>query len=115
MNWKEFFKPDGKKYLISAAICIFYIVFIFLKPIIITRWWGDDLPIGTVVEVPDTIIDYIIQTPFFVVVSIFGAFEMTPFPMSALTINIILLLTLLWWYFISCLVVFSYDKFKTKL
>ncbi|NOQ29291.1 MAG: hypothetical protein GQ566_04205 [Methanosarcinales archaeon] len=113
MNWKEFFKPDGKKYLIFAAIYIFYIVFIFLKPIIIASF-GGDIPIGTVVEVPDTIIDYILKAPFFVVVSIFGAFEMSPFPMSALTINIIFLLTLLWGYFISCLIVFSYDKFKTK-
>ncbi|MCD4797863.1 MAG: hypothetical protein K8R19_02485 [Methanosarcinales archaeon] len=113
MNWKEFFKPDWKKYLISVAIYIFYIVFIFLKPIIIASW-GGDIPIGTVVEVPDTIIDYILKAPFFVVVSIHSAFDMSPFSMSALTINIIFLLNLLWWYFISCLIVYSYDKFKTK-
>lgn len=113
MNWKEFFKPDRKKILIFAAIYIFYVVFIFLKAIIISSWEGD-IPVGTVVEVPDTIIDYIFRAPFFVVVSIFEALEINPFPMSALTIKIIFLINLIWWYFFSCLIVFSYDKFKTR-
>lgn len=113
MKLNDFLKPERRKILTLAAIFVIYITFIFLKPIILTSL-GDTPPVGTVVKVPDTIIDYIIRAPFFVVVGIFNAFEMSPFPMPSSTMNIIVLLNILWWYLLSCIIVFAYDKFKSR-
>ena len=101
MDWKEFLKPDKKKIVILIVIMI--LSFLYRTP-----------PYDSLM-----ILTYILNLPFFLVDSIskifniFGNLSNENF--EKLLILIFLILILSYWYLLSCLISWIYNKLKKKI
>ena len=98
MTLKQLLKPDWRKIVIVLIIAIFNFSLIFYW-----NWFGSKFPV---------IIEFLysyLNNPFFIMTSIWGNTIFTGYGMITYFI-----LDLIYWYLLSCLVVWIYDRFRVK-
>lgn len=93
MNWKEFLKPDWRKIVIFVILFVMLIIIANLYPPKLIPSWLENLNI--IFYFPD----------FFI-------FEILKLSIS--TVIFLFILDLIYWYLLSCLIVWVYDKVKKK-
>jgi len=95
MNWKQFLKPNWRKILI-------FVILIFLSSFFIwnflpVEWMGIGFPI-----------------PFYEMQWGAPAFGISQQPVETSINSIGLIADIIFWYLMSCLIVWFYDKFRKK-
>ena len=99
MNIKQFLKPNWRKFVIMGILTMI----LFLSAMLVSA--ADNPQIEGYLNIPEVVV----LVFFAVVIVLFPFSELTYFPdFLALTFIII------YWYFLSCLIVWIYDKVKKK-
>jgi hypothetical protein len=101
MNWKEFLKPSKKKIAI-------FIVTIILSFLYRTPPYDSLLIFTYILNLPILFLDYLSN-----IFNIFGNLPSEKF--EILVTLIFFILTFFYWYLLSCLIVWIYDKLKKKI
>ena len=96
MNWKGFLKPDWKKIIIFIILLIIFLPFKYVVsaalPII---WAGRGLPLPIYIDI---------------LVGEGMVWTTINYPL----LGVLLIIDLIFWYFLSCFIVWIYDKVKKK-
>jgi len=96
VNWKDFFRPDWKKIILTFIIT-------FLNFVYILSLFGKE----------PTFISYIFWWPIVIGSLLCPVTYDVPFSLLDLPCIIIFyIINLIYWYLLSCLIFFIYDKFK---
>lgn len=124
MNWEQFLKPNKKKILIFIALVILFIlsmmIYFLSRPISETSCTTEECKIEREAmyarrNLNDTLF-LLIASPFIAVAFLFtwtNLIYTNPEFYNALDI-ILFILSFFYWYILSCIIVWIYDKFRKK-